>query len=174
MRNERSDGAGTLRPSSKQGKQKIQPAADSPAQRCRKIARLRKRREKLEERIDALSFYDKYDEDGRPRSPLPGRRTDINKELERLTALGDGGERLEVKLDDFGSALVRQFLETHPRFTLEDVVNGALTFTLGADDDHDWPEEADKASVRRAAEDERIRAFCEPAFRALLERKEAL
>ena len=116
------------------------------SQRRRKMAILRKRREVIEGKQDALG-RDAWHEPG---DTIRLERDAINTQLEALETLGDGGPRLTVTLDDYASTIIRRHIEENPEFTPEDIANGCLSFTLGAEDDHGL-EEIDKAAARRAA-----------------------
>lgn len=133
MTNATSDGAGTLCPSAEQRK--------------KKITALRDRRNAVEEELER-EITNILSPRGKE---LRLSRNALNEEIEALESLGDGGPCLTVTLDDFASALVRKALAARGQAEPSDVVNGALVFSLGEDDDHGWPEELDKATSRREA-----------------------
>ena len=109
------------------------------------MAKLRARREEIEDQMDA-SDHRSWEE---PNDLLRLERDAIQERLEALEALGDGGPRLAVTLDDYGSAIVRRLQGQYPAATPADLANGALSFMAGEEDDHDMDPEIKKASARR-------------------------
>ncbi len=124
----------------------LPPVVASPAAaQMEEITRLRQRREEVERQMDVAD----YGATGGNGRSLRLERRAINEQLEALTTLGDGGPLLTVTLDTFASSLVRRSMAVHHTSSAADVVNGALSFTCGEEDDHDWPEEMHKAAARR-------------------------
>ena len=117
------------------------PNRADTAERMAEITRLREERDETESLIDSPL--------AEPPRGLRLKRNDLNARIEALEIQGDGGPLITVTLDAYASFLVRRMM-THKEVTnLADVVNGALAFTCGEDDDHDWPEELHKAADRR-------------------------
>ena len=115
------------------------------ADRRRVMEQLRRRREEAETQMER-SGYREWQE---PNDLLRLERDAIQARLEALEALGDGGPRLAVTLDDYGSTIVRRLLKQYPEATPADLANGALSFMAGEEDDHDMDPEIEKASARR-------------------------
>ena len=123
-------------------------ATGEASARMVEVARLRQRRDEIETRMDEIDAGAVDTSVG----SLRRERNAINERIEALEGLGDGGPLLTFTLDTYGSTLVRRALAEGDALRGIDIVNGALRYTLGADNDHNWPEEAKKAAARREAQ----------------------
>ena len=111
-----------------------------------RLNRLRARRDRIQNAISELPWSEEWRDRVRE---LYNKRSQILEQIDAIEVLGDGGPRLTVTLDDYGSTLVRRALSRGSLASPADVAVGALTFMLSEEDGQTPDEEIDKAFARR-------------------------